>query len=191
MFPLTSLLRATRVAINRGRTPCGTSLPGTSGMTSSTAWAKVSAARRRCSLDATHVLVVVPLHGRKVDVVLLDNTRVQRVEVHDHDVRVPESTLGLKDETSLVFEALDLRDEGAVVVELLSLWLTGARLAFALVGADVFEAVEFVQQNVLVAFGARTGQRAVPGGTSESAQLHGCSSHSLTRSFRPTSSAAA
>lgn len=52
--------------------------------------------------STTHLLILLALDGREVDIVFLDDTRVQRVEVHDHDVRVPQTTLWFEDKTSRV-----------------------------------------------------------------------------------------
>ena len=41
-------------------------------------------------------------YSREIDIVLLDDARVQTIEVHDEDVFVPESTFGLKHKTAFV-----------------------------------------------------------------------------------------
>lgn len=42
------------------------------------------------------------LYGREINVVLLDNARIQRVEIHDQDILVPKATLWLKHQTTFV-----------------------------------------------------------------------------------------
>ena len=87
-------------------------------------------------------IVAVALDRRKVNVELLDNAGIQRIKVHHQDVLVPQPTLGLKDETSL------------------ELFLLVTRRLALLVGAEVLFLVELVQQDVFVALGAATVQRA-------------------------------
>ena len=52
--------------------------------------------------DHTHLFLSASFHSRKIDIVLLNDTWVERVEVHHEDVRIPQTPLGLKDETTLV-----------------------------------------------------------------------------------------
>ena len=47
-------------------------------------------------------------HGREVDIVLLNDTGIQTVEVHDEDVFVPQAALRFEDETTLVLVLLVL-----------------------------------------------------------------------------------
>lgn len=135
-------------------------------------------------MERTHI-VGGPVDRREVDVELLDDTRIERVVVHDEDVAVPQALLRLEDQTTLVLLAfdLDLRLLLAIVVPSLLLFLllrlVDLRLLLArrdLVGHDVARLVEAVQQNVLVPLGTVSGERAVPADGSlatSSRQRHG------------------
>ena len=99
----------------------------------------------------------------KVDIVFLDNTRVQRVEVHDKYVLVPETTLGFEDQTSLVLVPLALvRSRGTVTIFGFRFHSDSGFLAPSLVWADVLQAMEFVQENVFVTLRATSVQGFVP-----------------------------
>ena len=112
----------------------------------------------------THILLSRDRDSRKVDVVLLNDRRVEGVEVHDEDKLVPEAALRLKDEAALELVALaGRRRRGPVAV--LGLGLEDGRLVLAgkLVGADVLEPVELVQENILVALSTSAVERPIPG----------------------------
>ena len=59
------------------------------------------------------------LHSRKINVVFLDDTQVQRPKVHDEDVLVPQAALRVEYETALVLVPLALGCLLAVAVFLL------------------------------------------------------------------------
>lgn len=124
-------------------------------------------------MEGPHV-VGSPVDGGKVDVELLDDTRIQRVVVHDEDVAVPKALLGLEHETALELFALDL-DLGLLIVAglrptllLRRLVRLGDLLALLprrdLVRDDVAGLVESMQQNVLVPLGSVSGEGAIPVG---------------------------
>lgn len=111
-----------------------------------------------------------PVDGREVDVVLLDDGGVERVEVHDEDVAIPKTLGGLKDESSgeLLLGDSDL---GQLLAGRLGLGLgrlvLGGDLSLLLprrdlVGADVVVLVEAMEENVLVSLGTVTAERLVP-----------------------------
>jgi hypothetical protein len=100
----------------------------------------------------------------KIDVILLDDTRVQRVEIHDKDVFVEKSALGFKHETTLVFVSLAftrLTATLAVCVACFRLWF-GRFLPVSLIRTNIFQAMELVQKNVLVPLSTATIQCFVP-----------------------------
>ncbi|KAI3483166.1 hypothetical protein L1887_53946 [Cichorium endivia] len=165
----------------RGSTPCSTSDDGTSGIlsTSTTPSAAASASSSAATVAGlTASSSSSPWVGRtldrgKVNVELLDDGRIQRVEVHDEDVLVPQPTLGLEHQTALELVLLAAgrrscaRARGAILglglglelSHLLDLLLLPRR---DLVRADVLLPVEVVQQNVLVALGTAAVERLVP-----------------------------
>lgn len=124
---------------------------------------------RRGERKGAHV-VGSPVNRREVDVELLDDTRVERVVVHDENVAVPQSLFRLENETSLELLPLDL-NLGLVLVLASTLalgrlvGLVDLRLLLPrsdLVGNDEARLVEAMKQNVLVALGTVTGKRTVP-----------------------------
>jgi hypothetical protein len=86
-------------------------------------------------------------HSGEVDVILLDNARIQRIEVHHEDILVPEPSLRLKDETTLVLVPFTLVDSSAIFTILIWFVLDyGDRLlSELLVGANILETMEFMQ----------------------------------------------
>ena len=58
--------------------------------------------------NQTYLILFDRFDGGEVDVKLLDDTRVQRVEVHDEDELVPQATFGLKHKTTFVLVLLAL-----------------------------------------------------------------------------------
>ena len=54
-------------------------------------------------------LFIYPLDCGEIDVVLLNDTRIQRIEIHDQDILIPQPTFGLKDQTTLVLVPFWLR----------------------------------------------------------------------------------
>lgn len=102
------------------------------------------------------------IDSREADVVLLDDTRVQTVEVHDQNETVIETFLRLEDETTLVLVLLFLVNRLIVVSVVHHLFFGFLQTGGVLVGADVFVAVEFVKQNVLVAFSTSTTESTCP-----------------------------
>jgi hypothetical protein len=58
--------------------------------------------RRRQKTARTTNIIVDSINGRKVNIVLLDDTRVKRVEIHDKDKLIPKSPLRLEDKATFV-----------------------------------------------------------------------------------------
>ena len=107
----------------------------------------------------THLVVVNRLDGGEIDVVFLDDTWVQRIEVHDEDEFVPQTPLWIEDETTLVlvFLALGFLSAAATtttfgfIVPIILCSCDFRALAPLFVGDDVLEPMELVEKNVLVA----------------------------------------
>lgn len=144
--------------MRRGRTPCGTSDDGGSGIFSSPSCESCQSARsrKRVREGRPTYLAFNFVDSGEVDIVLLDDTWVQRVEVHDKDILVPKPSLRLEDQASLVLVPLRFRHDscGAVLILGFGLHCSGGLLAPCLIRADVLEAMELVQKNVLVSFGS-------------------------------------
>ena len=87
------------------------------------------------------------LNSRKVNVVLLDDTWIQRVEVHHQNELIPKTTLRLEDETSLVLVllAFGLFAPFPVFLIQLSLGESLCLLSPLLVWTDVLQAMELVE----------------------------------------------
>lgn len=106
------------------------------------------------------------LHRRKVDVVLLDDTGIQRVEIHDQDVFVPQASFRLEDQTTLILISLGF---GGLVALLESVGIIrvgfafhGILLSVRFVRADVLQSMELVKQNVFVPFSASAVEGLIP-----------------------------
>lgn len=92
-------------------------------------------------------LVLDGLDRREIDVVFLNDTRVQRVKVHDKDVLVPQTTLWVEHETALVLVPLAFGGLDALPTFMLFLLRLDCRcrlLTVQFVRTDVLEAVELV-----------------------------------------------
>ncbi len=73
--PFTCRLLPTSVAMILGSTPCATSPAGTSGIFSSSALIRIHQPDPKPSLK-THIVILLPLDSREIDIILLDDTRV-------------------------------------------------------------------------------------------------------------------
>lgn len=110
-------------------------------------------------------LLRYPLHGRKVNIVLLNDTGIERVEIHNQNELVPQATLGFKHQSALVFVSFTFAGFRPAA---LTVGVIGFGLNFwdffpkGLVGADVLEFVELMEQNVFVTFRTSTIQGLVP-----------------------------
>ncbi len=107
------------------------------------------------------------LYRGEVNIVLLDDTRIERVEVHDKNDFVPESTFWFEDETSFIFIFSILRSHHSGIVTLFRVYFdcSGSLFPPQFVGTDIFERMELVKKNVFVSFSATSIQRLVPSGT--------------------------
>lgn len=109
-------------------------------------------------------------YGRKVDVVLLDDTGVQTVEVHDENELIPKPSFWFEYETTLVLvfglsSASLFAGTRILWIEFLCFSLgSGSSIPFvpAFVWADVLQFVEFMKQDVLVPFRTTAGQGSSP-----------------------------
>ena len=119
--------------------------------------------------------------GGEADVILLDDGRVQRVEVHHQHVLVVEALLGLQDQAARVRRAAALLaslDAGSFAVEVaaveVGVLIPAAKLALLggeLVGQEVLARVELVQEEVLDALRAGVLQRLGPEVTRDVGEL--------------------
>ncbi len=111
------------------------------------------------------MLVVDRINSSEIDVVLLNDTGIQGIEVHDQDELIPKATLWFEDQTTLVLVSFRFRRFSVPVGVLVLGFLLGfALLPPRFVGTYVLEPVELVQQDVLITFGASTVQSLVPAG---------------------------
>lgn len=125
--------------------------------------------RKRTTQKKAHP-IGSPINGREINVVLLNDGRIKRVEVHDENVSIPKTFGRLKDESS---SELLLGDGDLGYLLACRLCFSLGRLVLGgdlslllprrdLVGADVIVFVETMEKNVLVAFGTVTAERLVP-----------------------------
>lgn len=102
-------------------------------------------------------------NGRKVNVVLLNNARVQRIKVHDEDKLVPKTPLGIKNQASFVFVPLAFGLLASLTFLLVFDFGKGCSFFAPLfVGRDVLETVELMKQDVFVTFRTTTVECLIP-----------------------------
>jgi hypothetical protein len=90
-------------------------------------------------------LIFYRLNSRKINIILLDDARIQRVEVHDKDELVPKATLRLEHQTTLIFVSLALRLLPRIhIVVVLRLDRGLGFLTPLLVRTDILQSVELV-----------------------------------------------
>jgi len=113
-------------------------------------------------MEVNHLIVFHWFDSSEINVVLLDDAGIQRVEVHNKDEFVPEPPLGHKNETSFIFIAFAFRGFlASLFIVFLRFGLT-CLFSVGLVGAEILQTMEFVKENVLVPLGTSTIQRLVP-----------------------------
>ena len=69
-------------------------------------------------VDRTNV-VVYSVDSGEVDVILLDNTRVKRIEIHNKDVFVPKTSPGFEHKTTFVLVFFAFASLGSVWIVVL------------------------------------------------------------------------
>jgi len=79
----------------------------------------------------------------EIDVIFLDDAGVERIEVHDKNEFVPQSTFRFEDETTLIFILLSLCSR-RIRVSILLFDYRCCFLAVLLIWDDIFETVKFV-----------------------------------------------
>jgi len=88
--------------MRRGKIPWATSLEGCSGIFSSPSCSRWNISiKKRIHEIRTNLILDLAIHRGKVDIVFLNDTGIERVEIHDQDVRIQKPTLGLEYETTL------------------------------------------------------------------------------------------
>lgn len=147
--------------MRRGRIPCSASEAGTSGTFSSFS---LSAWNYHYSLlDKVQTTYRGrAIYCREADIVLLNNTGVQTVKVHDKNKPVIETSLGLENETTLVLVFLFLITR-VIVVSLLGLFFRLLQFGRILVRTDVLVPMKLMEQDVLITLSASTTQGSGPG----------------------------
>ena len=104
----------------------------------------------------------------EVNIVLLNDRGVQRIEVHDQNVFVPQTTFRFENQTTFVLVFLVFAGDcnGSIPLFHLSLHYGGGLLPKGLVRRNILQSVEFVQQNIFVSLSTTSIQSFIPEGKS-------------------------
>lgn len=114
--------------------------------------------------EAYLVFILDRLDGSEIDVKLLNDTWIQRIEVHHEDMSIPKTSLGLKDKTTFILVAFSFL-LAARVTYCIFVWFLfhgGGLFAIGFVRTDVFKSVEFMEQDVFIAFGTTSIKGLIP-----------------------------
>lgn len=104
-------------------------------------------------------------YSGEINVVLLNDARIQRVEIHDENELVPETSVRLEHKTAFIFVsfAFLLAASTDTMLVLFRFFFHGRPFPVCFVWTDIFESVEFVKQDIFVAFSTTPIQCLVPG----------------------------
>lgn len=99
-----------------------------------------------------------PINCGEANIVLLNDTWVQTVEVHDQYILVVESFFGFENETTLIFLFLFF----VILFSICLLRFPFRQRLPVLIRTDILVFMKFMKQNVLVSFGSGTAESSCP-----------------------------
>jgi hypothetical protein len=108
----------------------------------------------------THFVEATSVHSCEVDIVLLNDAGIERIEVHYQDIFIPEPAFGFENQSTLILVALAFRRPFH-----LPRFVFVGSFAFLLpefVGTYILEAMKLVEKNEFISFRSTANEGFTP-----------------------------